>query len=685
MKITAKLTICFVALAVLPLAAASIVYLRSTTEFGQEMAERGKDILANRLTHELRRIIEQGAVAMAANQASLEREARFFAGDIASRMAAPVSANDARQNLDEFLLGDALPANTQSRQEIDLYKMGTFIAADAVKDQLAGTFNRLNGLSEVARTVYLRNRELIDTLQLTLESGLTATYPGTRNPVHQDPRELDWYFQTIESGSTTWFAKDEGSNRQSVSAPIQTSDGHIIGVARITVRLDGLLTSSINPSHLPSDMTAYLIVVPMDDPELLPHEVAVNKPDDRVWQIDDKWRQLLPDGDDVWLKVISDIRTGVPGVEYVERGGKNEVWAFGPSGHTADAQWHLAAVFPRSVIDDARAEAEHIVEASYMAQLKYAVLFAIFAGILATGLAIFGARSLTRPIHQLHKAARELAKCDFTTRVNVASGDELGDLAKDFNMLVPALEEQVRVKRDLLAAQEIQQHLVPKVAPDIEGFDITGTTIYCDEIGGDYQDYIALDDGRMASLIGDVTGHGVSAALMMATARAMIRTHADFATSPANLFDSVNQQLCEDSSGGRSLTLFHLLLSPGQKRFNWISAGHEPALMYDPAKDTFTALEGEDIPLGVDQNWAFKNMSGTFPDKGILIAYTDGVREAANPSGEAYGLDRLKAAVRAAHKQDSQAISTHILNDLATFQSAVPSVDDVSLLVVKQS
>ncbi len=685
MKITTKLTICFVILAVLPLGAASFVYLRSTTEFGLEMAERGKTLLSERLTRELRRVTEQGAITMATEQKQMARAVRSFAMNVAERMTIPASDLSDTADLGEFMLRDTGAQTDQSEASIDLYKMGSFVAADAAKDQIAGTLNRLIGITDFARTVYLRNRAIVDSISVSFETGLTISYPAGLATGNRDPRESDWYFRTIERGATSWFTKGEDINRRAVTTPVQTSNGQIVGVARITIRTDALLTKSINPTHLPPDASAYLIAVPDDEPQRLPNEVAFLEANSGNWRVHDLMRPLLLDGDEAWLKVASDIRSGVPGMEFVTRSGIREVWSFGPLGRTEDVSWHIAATFPEHVITNAQDQAETVVRASYQAQLKNAVIFAVFAGISAIGLAIYGAKTLTRPIHNLHKAAAQLETGDFSARVDDTSSDELGDLAREFNRLVPALEEQVRVKRDLLAAQEIQQHLVPSSAPSIDGFDISSTTIYCDEIGGDYQDFFPMSDERMAAVIGDVTGHGISAALLMVTARAMIRTHADFASSPADLFDLVNRQLSEDSSGGRSLTLLQLLLTPGQRRFTWISAGHEPALIYDIDSNSFTPLDGEDIPLGVDRSWSFRNMSGTFPKNGILIAYTDGVREATNKSGEAFGLDRLKSVVETSKSLTSQAISEALLKELEDFRGTIPAKDDVSLLVVKTS
>ena len=171
MKITTKLTICFVILTVLPLAAASFMYLRSTNEFSLEMAERGKTLLSDRLTRELRRVTEQGAITLVTEQKQMDRAVRAFASNVTERMTVSVSELSETADLGEFLLHDQNLQGSQTELPIDLYKMGSFIAADSAKDQIAGTLYRLIGITDVARTVYQRNRTFVDSISVSFESG----------------------------------------------------------------------------------------------------------------------------------------------------------------------------------------------------------------------------------------------------------------------------------------------------------------------------------------------------------------------------------------------------------------------------------------------------------------------------------------------------------------------------------
>jgi sigma-B regulation protein RsbU (phosphoserine phosphatase) len=684
MKIGTKLAICFIALAVIPLGAASAVYLRATTQFGADMAARGKNLLAERVHRDLRRASELGAVTIEQTRNALSREVRLLAGEVAARLAVESKAPDLPDNQSGFILEHDSPATGDAARPIDLQRMSVYIAEDASRDQIAGTLKLLAGFNDVARTVYLRNRSAIDNLSITFENGLTTTFPGLATPQAGDPREREWYLKTLESAQTAWFDSSKGeAGRIAIAAPIQLTDGQFAGVARISIRLDALLAQSLDATRLPPDASAYLLSVPHGDPELMPHEIASFTPEKGDWTVQVRPLPVSLNGDDAWLKVVSDIRSGVPGIERVVVDGSRQVWAFGPVGTTTGTDYHIAVAFPAEVIDIATKQVEEIVQQSYRDQLRIAIVFAVVAGLIAAGLAVFGAKTLTSPVRRLHEAAGKLAHGDFSVRIQKPGRDELGDLGRDFNRMVPALEEQIRVKRDLHAAQEIQQHLIPATAPVIDGFDIAGKTIYCDETGGDYQDYVPLQDGHYAVVIGDVTGHGVGAALLMVSARAVLRANAPHQDTAAGVLAAVNRQLSADSAGGRSLTLFYLQLATGKRQFDWISAGHEPAMIYDPKDDSFTFLAGEDIPLGVDADWSFNGQSSSLPEGGLFVAYTDGIREGVNDAGTAYGLDRLKAAIRASNQQGSAEVLDAVLEDFRKFRGKTKAKDDVSLLVIK--
>ena len=204
--------------------------------------------------------------------------------------------------------------------------------------------------------------------------------------------------------------------------------------------------------------------------------------------------------------------------------------------------------------------------------------------------------------------------------------------------------EHDRIKQSLNLASEVQQNLLPQKAPSMDQLDIAAKSIYCDETGGDYYDFIIPDTDQNKQLgvaIGDVSGHGISSALLMATVRASLRQRVSLPGEAATVISDINRQLVRDvEDSGQFMTLFYLTIDPKQRHLNWIRAGHDPAIFYDPDTDSFQELGGSGVALGVMENWEFKANKKTALRKGqIIVVSTDGIWEACNPRGEMYGKD----------------------------------------------
>ena len=220
------------------------------------------------------------------------------------------------------------------------------------------------------------------------------------------------------------------------------------------------------------------------------------------------------------------------------------------------------------------------------------------------------------------------------------------------------------------------------------GFDVAGISLPCDATGGDYYDYLMRRGGGgdvCLVAVGDVTGHGIQAALLMASVRAFFRSRLLSPGGPADVVRDVNRLLAEDmGSTGRFITLFLLELSPATGQVRYVRAGHDPALLYDPATDDFVALEGRGIPLGVVGDWPYEEyvLQG-LPPGAVLACGTDGIWEARGAGGEMYGKARLRRALRRASNGDARSVALAVLSDLEAFRQGEPSRDDVTLVVVK--
>ena len=228
----------------------------------------------------------------------------------------------------------------------------------------------------------------------------------------------------------------------------------------------------------------------------------------------------------------------------------------------------------------------------------------------------------------------------------------------------------------------------PERAPQISGVDIASRNVPCDEVGGDYFDFL-WDESKKAEklsiVVGDITGHGVDAALLMSSARAFLRMRASQTGNPIEIVTALNQHLTKDfSESGRFMTMFYLSLDRQAEQLEWIRAGHDPALIYDPEKDIFEELMGPGLALGVVENYdyALQSRNGLKPGQVIIIG-TDGIWEGRNPSGEMFGKERLMEIVRNSAAHDSHTILEKIFQEYTDFSEGLKSDDDLTLVVVK--
>ena len=291
-------------------------------------------------------------------------------------------------------------------------------------------------------------------------------------------------------------------------------------------------------------------------------------------------------------------------------------------------------------------------------------------------------------IKDISRAAKRIAGGDFGKPLPVKSRDEVGELTRSFNTMMLQLEERIRIKQALALAMEVQQNLLPLKMPKVPGLDIAGRSIYCDQTGGDFYDFLQMrrqQTDHLGIAVGDVSGHGVSAALLMATIRAFIKSKVTQLDNIAESITSVNRLLAQDTRDtGQFVTLFYADISPAEKILRWVRAGHDPALFYDPGLDQFKELRGKGIALGIDPDGSYReNVVRELSNGQILVIGTDGIWEARNQMGEMYGRERLKGLIRENAAYSSDGISSSIIDSIKTFRGSARQEDDITLLVIK--
>lgn len=244
-----------------------------------------------------------------------------------------------------------------------------------------------------------------------------------------------------------------------------------------------------------------------------------------------------------------------------------------------------------------------------------------------------------------------------------------------------------RVKNTLVSAGKVQQALIPAYSPAVNGFDIAGQTIWCDETGGDFFDYLQCEEWqrkKFGLVVGDVSGHGVSAALLMPAVRAVLRERARKLGGPSDVVSDVNKQIAGDMiASGLFVSLFYAEIDLVRQHLHWVRAGHEPALVYDANLDIFEELYGPGIILGAEEETVYKASTRTIRPGQVILLATDGIRETRNDSGNMFGQNRIKKLLRAHAKYSAKQIITVMADSLTRFRQSVSMEDDATLLVVK--
>jgi serine phosphatase RsbU (regulator of sigma subunit) len=241
------------------------------------------------------------------------------------------------------------------------------------------------------------------------------------------------------------------------------------------------------------------------------------------------------------------------------------------------------------------------------------------------------------------------------------------------------------IRRDLEGAKEVQQAFFPPASLSIPCLSCETFYQPARGIGGDYYDLLPLDDGRWGIAIGDVSGKGIGAALIMASLQASLRAqaqqpHGDLAA----LVGDVNRLVYESSPSSVFATLFYAEYKPATRTLKYVNAGHNPPVVVRPRNGSceMFRLDTAGMPVGISEESTFESAPFRFEVDDVLVAYTDGITEAQNPDGEQWGQKRLEKLLQSCSRKTPQQIIDRILDEVTTFASGQPQQDDATLVVM---
>jgi sigma-B regulation protein RsbU (phosphoserine phosphatase) len=520
----------------------------------------------------------------------------------------------------------------------------------------------------------------------SLESGLHISYPGHGGyPTGYDPRKRHWYEIAKKSKIPTWHPMVDATTRQltlTVSMPFRRPDGSLAGVAGMDIKIAHALVESETTSRWSQKMSSFIVG----------KETNSGSKKGKIWVISSQEKTAPSDsksGGKIFRQnpeieeMFHRIKNKKSGYLDMPYKGVNSLWTYA----AMIANQYFVIVLPKSEIMTLPEEVGQMFIGYSKDQRKITGIVVVLALLFVSIIAFFTSRISTGHILTVIDAWKRLAKGDFSVRLKARIKDERVQLVHAFNKIVPKIEEHMRMSRALGLAQEVQQSLLPQSDPLLAGFDIAGTSIYCDETGGDYYDFIETNRGGQAGLaivVGDVSGHGVSSALLMATARALVMLRASMPGEAASIINDVNRHLSLDTAKtGNFMTFFYSELAERGTEVRWVRAGHDPALVYDPSIDAFDELKGQGVPLGFDDSIEYDSFQRRIETGQVIVIGTDGIWEMHNNTGEMFGKEALMEIIRDNHTASARQILDSVTEALEQFRGGEAAEDDITLVVIK--
>jgi sigma-B regulation protein RsbU (phosphoserine phosphatase) len=547
MRIRSKLLVFFLLVSLVPLLLVWGGVRRDLASMGENLADRSGNLLLRKASQSLERVVADHAAILRRERQLLEVTARLLASRVEGALSGhghvpqseaytPPEDRLADLKRDYFSLG---MGGAREPLSVDFGRVSTWSGdADSPLVRLAPTLGR----------VKIEHPRLLLWIDVAMKDGDRARYPVARTQMMGGGMGMMGGGQTMMGAmgaaagghgfpsGLTWSSPevDRVTGRMvfAVNAPIRDAGGAVTGRLTLVVPVDAVLHEESRNSPFPEG-TESLLVAPVTDPDT--HEpglrIVARERTERTGHVGmghmwipepDAW--LTPEDIAPMKRMAASMLAGESGVIDMAGTGGGELWAYAPMDKSGASL--LLIVPEEDIVKEARAARGYVAGQVRLHNAKMGAVVLVVAVVVVL-MAFFLSKIFTRNIRELARAVRSVARGDFSVRARVRSRDEVGQLGRAFNAMIPELQDKVRMQNSLEVAQEVQLSLLPGHNPEFPGADVAGASAYSDETGGDYYDFILRTTGRGGSMVvavGDVSGHGVQAALTMASVRAYLRS-----------------------------------------------------------------------------------------------------------------------------------------------------------------
>lgn len=577
-------------------------------------------------------------------------------------------------------------------QPISPQEGGFLLAPGVVPKTVTEDMARLSGLMPVYQNLSAPFDNALHCRFTALNNELLQVYGTAGDPAAFCAQSL-FSLLKPQTANTVWtqkmviFDAAEGRILLAAYAPIHRPTGAVAGVTGLVIPADRIFSQLPDAADVAAGSRIIFAKLESESEDFadgLPILARVIFADQSQARLEiPSGARLSTENLPFYGELRNELKSGISTTRRMPFNGQDSFWTYGP----VNKQIAALLIVPYEAALQPIIHSDTFIQRLIQRQLLVAASLLIgLAAVIFSILLVFS-RKVSRQVKNLSESIHRLAAGDFKTKAEIISNDEFGALGKTFNDVVSRLKDYHQQRISLAVAEEIQQNLLPDSPPHVQGLDIDGSTIYCTQTGGDYFDYFSTgspENDKIGVVVGDVSDHGVASALLMTTARALLRQRVSQRGSLAAVISDVNRQLCADiKESGRFMTLFLAEIDSRTKDVRWVRAGHDPALVYDPAKDSFQALNGKGPALGVYNDFQYTESRCKLSPGQILLFSTDGMRETRNSKGAMFGIERIQSLVRRNATLEAGRIKAAIIDAVSDFRTPMPQEDDLTLVVVK--
>lgn len=623
--------------------------------------------------------------------------------------------NTSNKNLDDVYTLNPEKWKTLSNDEkANLQKDKFILSSNRVPDNLKKELYLISNLSHIAKSIYSSN-EAVSSIYVGTESGICYHYSLGNPKENYVPKTRPWYKDAVDAlknennlpvWQSTYISMSDGVPCITCSKSFTNEKGEILGTIGIDMHI-GDINKYIVGTKLGSTGKAFVVdkngkIIMHPDYNIninaseQENKNFIKNPLDSK-ETSESYKNLI--------SKMSKIQTGVETAKIDE---KNYYVAYSPM---VTPKWCLGIACESDEVLSPISEIQSVINASTKNTensiktnlIKIVVRFFLVFLLCASVTYLIGiklSKELSSPIKRLRNQAKIIGDGDFSSRIEVESEDELGDLSNSFNKMTENLisymenlkqttAEKEKIHSELMVAKKIQKSMLPCIFPafpERQDFDIYALMDPAREVGGDFYDFFFTDKKHLALVIADVSGKGVSAALFMVIAKILIKNQLQAGDSPEKALQKVNKMLCENNEAGMFVTAFVGVIDIITGEFTFSNAGHNPPLIYKKESDEYNFIESpHGFVLGGINDAKYSLNKSVLKPEDSLFLYTDGVTEAMNQKGELFSKERLQNILNNKSIKELKItdVVNHLRQEIDKFSNGAERSDDITMLAFK--